>query len=96
MKNLKKSMSLFAFTILIVVSLGFSTINASAQCANVEQNEVGLCEAYCIHMNCEGIEEGRMAPVQACDKVLEVYCNVTGGSPPPCAPIGSLCAITLP
>jgi len=84
MRDLKKILSVFAFTTLVIIALGFLASNATAgDCDGESGAAYGLCNAYCEAMDCDGAPQ---ASQNACDKVEAKYINITGMTLPCEAP----------
>lgn len=81
MKNFKKNLSVFAFTTLVIITLGFLASNAVAQedvCDDVSGAAYGLCTAYCEAMDCDASDGGPNASDNACQRVSDNFNRITG------------------
>ncbi len=83
MNDIKKYLSVFAFTTFVIIALGFVASNATANdCSGEVGAAFGLCTAYCEAMDCDGSAGGPHANATACGKVEGKFTNITGMSLP--------------
>jgi len=84
LKNFKKNLSVFAFTTLVIITLGFLASNATAQDCDVIESAAayGLCTAYCEAMDCDESDGGPYASDNACQSVSDNFNRITVGGLP--------------
>jgi len=93
MKDFKKILSVFAFTTLVIIALGFLASNATAgDCDGESGAAYGLCNAYCEAMDCDGSDGGPYANDNACNRVSDNFNKITGGN----LPCEAACGETAP